>query len=446
VRRGSLHRAVRILRQVGRSRLEGHDDDGELRSERRGGKAPDGAGVASVRWTQVTARNAGSRPSVPLLDLRPAHEALKPELLDDFAELIDSDEFVNGSPVRGFEQAFAEYCGTSFAVGMASGLDALRLALLAAGLERGDEVIVPAQTFVATLEAVLQAGGRPVLVDVGENDWNLAAEAARDAVTPRTRWLLPVHLYGQMADMRALGRLAESAALTVVEDACQAHGAARDGLRPGEAAAAAAFSFYPAKNLGAMGDAGALVTSRPEVAEAARALRTHGESRKYEHELEGYTARLDTIQALVLLRKLRLLDGWNEQRRAAARFYLEALNGVGDLRLPNVPGGSEPVWHLYVIQTARPAELARYLAERGIGTGRHYPHPVHLAPAYAWMGHGQGAFPVAERLAATCLSLPIFPGITDEQLHAVAEGLATFFRGRSRSSRRDRRSVIHGQA
>jgi dTDP-4-amino-4,6-dideoxygalactose transaminase len=388
------------------------------------------------------ASNAGSQPSVPFFDLRPVHGSLKASLIDDFAALIDEGDFVNGAPVREFEQEFARYCGASFAVGVASGLDALRLALLAGGLERGEEVIVPAHTFVATLEAVVQAGGRPVLVDVDKMDCNLDVDAARAAVTPRTRCVLPVHLYGQMADMRALAELAESSRLVLIEDACQAHGALRDDLRPGEAGVAAAFSFYPAKNLGAMGDAGALITPHHDVADAARAIREHGQKRKYEHELEGYTARLDTIQALVLLRKLPLLDRWNEERRAAARFYSEALDGVGDIRVPHVPDGSDPVWHLYVIHTARPVELGRYLAERGVGTGRHYPQPAHLAPAYAWLSHREGAFPVAERLAATCLSLPIFPGITQEQRHAVAAGVAAFFRGPSHPSASSKSSPV----
>jgi dTDP-4-amino-4,6-dideoxygalactose transaminase len=391
------------------------------------------------------ASNSIPQPRVPFLDLQPVHEPLKPRLIDDFAALIDGGMFVNGTPVPTFEEAFATYCGVTFAVGVASGLDALRLGLLAAGLERGEEVILPAQTFVATLEAVVQAGGRPVLVDVDEEDCNLDVDAARTAVTPRTRCVLPVHLYGQMADMRALAALAESRRLFIIEDACQAHGAVRDGLRPGEAGLAAGFSFFPAKNLGAFGDAGALITPREDLADAARALREHGQRRKYEHALEGYTARLDTIQALVLLRKLPLLDRWNEERRSAARFYSETLEGVGDIRVPNVPEGSDPVWHLYVIHTSRPVELGRHLADGGVGTGRHYPQPVHLTPAYAWLGHREGAFPVAERLAARCLSLPIFPGIREDQLHAVATGVAAFFRGPTRRKAASKSSPVAGK-
>jgi dTDP-4-amino-4,6-dideoxygalactose transaminase len=314
-------------------------------------------------------------------------------------------------------------------VGLASGLDALRLALLASGLEPGDEVIVPAATFVATLESVTQAGGVPVVVDVAESDYCLDPAAAAAALGDRTRALMPVHLYGQLSDMAALQTVAADNGLLLVEDACQAHGAVREGIRAGTAGTAAAFSFYPGKNLGAAGDAGALVTGDPELAKTVRALREHGQTAKYVHALEGWTARLDTIQALVLGHKLPLLDGWNEERRAAARHYHEALRGVGDLRLPPVPRGSDPVWHLYVVRTADPEALATFLRGRGIATGRHYPEPVHLTEAYASLGYRPGQFPVAERLARECLSLPIFPGITEPQLEAVVAGVRSFFHG-----------------
>ncbi|HEY7944994.1 MAG TPA: DegT/DnrJ/EryC1/StrS family aminotransferase, partial [Casimicrobiaceae bacterium] len=217
--------------------------------------------------------------------------------------------------------------------------------------------------------------------------------------------------------------------LGVVEDACQAHGAMRDGLRSGAAGTAAAFSFYPGKNLGAFGDAGALTTDDERLAVEVRALREHGQRRKYHHELEGYTARLDTVQAIVLLHKLPLLELWNAQRRAAAAFYLERLQGIGDLALPPVPSGSEPVWHLFVVRTEDPAALAGSLAERGIATGRHYPEPTHLAPAYAYLRHHDGSFPVTEALAASALSLPLFPGISEPQLETTAAAIEAHFRG-----------------
>ena len=338
--------------------------------------------------------------SVPFFDGAPMMDGLKDGILADISELIDSGRFINGPQVAEFEASFAAYCETATCVGAASGLDALRLVLIAAGLEPGDEVIVPAQTFIATFEAVTQAGGVPVVVDVSETDYTMDPAAASAAVTPLTRFLMPVHIYGQMADMRALELVSMSKEIGIIEDACQAHGADRDGIRAGAEGLAAAFSFYPAKNLGAMGDAGALVTSDLALADRVRALREHGQTEKYRHVVEGFTARMDTLQAIVLRHKLQHLDAWNESRRAAARFYSEALDGVGDLRVPPVPENSNPVWHLYVIRTAEPERLAEHLAERGIATGRHYPEPPHLSVAYERLGHAAGDFPVAEAISA----------------------------------------------
>jgi dTDP-4-amino-4,6-dideoxygalactose transaminase len=266
-----------------------------------------------------------------------------------------------------------------------------------------------------------------VLADVSDRDYNLDPEAVAAAVTPRTRVVVPVHLYGQMADMVRLLADAQRRGLHVVEDACQAHGARRDGLGAGEGGQAGAFSFYPAKNLGAFGDAGALVTGDERLAARARALREHGQTAKHCHETVGYTARLDTVQAVVLLRKLPLLSAWTEERRAIAGAYSEALEGVGDLRLPPVPPGSRPVWHLYEIRTGRADELAAFLSERGIQTGRHYPSPVHLTPAFAHLGYGPGAFPVSEALALELVSLPIYPGLGNDRLWAVVTAIREFF-------------------
>jgi dTDP-4-amino-4,6-dideoxygalactose transaminase len=375
---------------------------------------------------QVEDESALTR-SVPFMDLRPMTDAVRAGIMDDLVTLLDTGAFVNGPAVVEFEQAYAEFCGTAFAVGVASGLDALRFALLALELEPEDEVILPANTFIATVEAALQAGARPVLVDVSPVDYNIDISAAETAIGPRTRAVVPVHLYGQLADLRSLGELAGRRGLAVVEDACQAHGALRDGLRPGAATHAAAFSFYPAKNLGAFGDAGALVTNDPAVATRARALREHGQRAKYRHELVGYTGRLDTLQALVLLRKLPWLEEWNTERVVATRYYTKALAGVGDLKLPAVVPGSEPVWHLYVVRTADPEALGAFLSNRGIGTGRHYPEAAHLAPALARLGYGPGAFPVAEALAQEVLSLPLYPGISERQLETVVDAIKDFF-------------------
>jgi dTDP-3-amino-3,4,6-trideoxy-alpha-D-glucose transaminase len=369
------------------------------------------------------------RTAVPFMDLRGVHAPLSAGVLADVAALIDSSAFVNGPAVAEFERAWARWCGARRCVGVASGLDALRLGLLASGLEPGEEVIVPANTFVATVEAIMQAGGRPVIADVSPADYNLDPAAAAGAVGSRTRALLPVHLYGQLADGRALGALARHEGLVVVEDACQAHGARRDGLRAGWFGSAAAFSFYPGKNLGAMGDAGALVTGEDAVADEVTARREHGQRVKNHHELEGYTARLDTIQALVLLRKLPLLAEWTEERRRLAAAYTERLSGVGDLVLPPVPAGSRPAWHLYPVRTADPEALGATLTDAGVATGRHYPVPVHLAPAYAGLGHRRGEFPVAEALAAQLLSLPLYPGLREEQLEAVIAAVRGHFDG-----------------
>jgi dTDP-4-amino-4,6-dideoxygalactose transaminase len=369
------------------------------------------------------------RIDVPFLDLGCVHADLKEQILDDIGALLDSGAFTNGPAVGEFERAFAAYCGRRDCVGVANGTDGIRLALAAAGIAPGDEVIVPANTFVATFEAICQAGGVPVPVDVTELDYNLDVAAAEASLTERTGFLLPVHLYGQLSDMVQVERLAERAGTRIVEDACQAHGAMRDGRRAGGVGVAAAFSFYPGKNLGAIGDAGAVVLDDATLARELRALREHGQHEKYRHAREGWTARLDTVQALVLLRKLPLLGGWNEARRAAAAFYDEELGGVGDLRVPPVPAGSEPVRHLYPVRTQRRDELADFLRARGIGVGIHYPQPPHLSPAYAHLGYAPGDFPVTERLGDELLSLPIYPGISEELLEAVVEAVGAYFDG-----------------
>jgi dTDP-4-amino-4,6-dideoxygalactose transaminase len=367
-------------------------------------------------------------PAVPLLDLSRVHRELREALLADIGAVIDSGTFTSGAQVEAFELEFAARCGAAHCVGLASGLDALRIALIALGIGPGDEVVLPALTFVATLEAVVQAGATAVVVDVRADDYGLDVEAAAAAVTERTRALVPVHLYGQMVDMRALRDLAGRNGLTIVEDACQAHLARRDGLRAGACGAAGAFSFYPGKNLGALGDAGALVMSDAGIAAQARALREHGQRRKYHHDMLGYTARLDTIQATVLLRKLARLPEWNRQRTRAAERYNSALAGVGDVRPLPVPAGSEPVWHLYPVRTSFRAELEHFLGARGIGTGRHYPFPIHETAAYRRAGLPSVPCPVAEVLTGELLSLPIFPGITDEELDTVTGMVAAFFR------------------
>lgn len=382
-----------------------------------------------------TAQRAAHRVSVseasevPFVDLLPSNSAVKEHVLVRIGEMIDRGDFTVGAAVGEFERAFAAYVGRSHCVGVSSGLDALRLALMASSLHPDAEVIVPASTFAATVEAVIQAGGRPIIVDVSDDDYGVDADQVdRAASSGSVTHVLPVHLYGQMADMRRLSRIADVHGLQIVEDACQAHGARRDGLLAGGVGTAGAFSFYPSKNLGAMGDAGAIVTDDPDLAAKALALRAHGEVQKYHHEVSGYTARLDTIQAIALIEKLPLLAEWNRQRQAAAGFYLQALSGIDGLQLPPRPEGSDPVWHLFVVRSQHPEQLAQFLRERGIQTGRHYPVPVHLAPAFHSLGYSPGDFPIAEALAQEGLSLPLYPGITQTRLERVCEAIHEHFR------------------
>jgi dTDP-4-amino-4,6-dideoxygalactose transaminase len=365
---------------------------------------------------------------IPFADLSGLHAPFKEDALAAFDALIERSEFGIGETVAAFEAAFARFCDVDECVGVSNGLDALRLLLQAAGVRPRDEVIVPAMTFIATFAAVSQLGATPVPVDVSWDDYCIDPAAIEAAVGSRTRVLLPVHLYGQLADMAAVAAVAGRLGLPIVEDACQAHGASRAGYTPARGTMGAAFSFYPGKNLGAMGDAGAVVTSDADIAEQVRTLRVHGERAKYRHERIGWTARLDAFQAAILTLKLQRLADWNLERRAIAGLYSELLDAAGDLALPPVAPQSEHVWHLYVVRTSDPAALADHLHARGIATGRHYPEPPHLTEALAPLGHAAGSFPVAEELARTGLSLPIFPGMTETQVEAVVAAVSDYFR------------------
>jgi dTDP-4-amino-4,6-dideoxygalactose transaminase len=365
--------------------------------------------------------------TVPFMDLRHVNACVADLVLADVADTIAGGAFVEGPAIARFERMFADYCGVREGVALASGLDALRLALIAFGVGAGDEVIVPAETFIATFEAVSQAGATPVVVDVTDSDYTIDPDQVEACIGPRTRAVVPVHLYGQMADMRRMHAVADGRGVHLIEDACQAHGAVRDGLRAGAAGDAAAFSFYPSKNLGAMGDAGALTTEDVEVADTVRLLRSHGQLTKGVSVYPGYTARMDTLQAAVLGHKLPLLNGWNDDRRAAAGYYSAALEGVGDVRPLPVPEESDPVWYLYPLRTDSAERMQAFLSERGIGTGRHYSQPPHLSAAYASLGHGRGSFPVAEALSDQLVSLPMFPGITEAQLARVVDEVREYF-------------------
>jgi dTDP-4-amino-4,6-dideoxygalactose transaminase len=361
---------------------------------------------------------------VPFVDLKTQGHRLLPEYQAALASVVDQAAYIMGPELRDFEAAFAEFCACPHVVGVSTGTDALILAYRAAGIGPGDEVILPVNTFLATAEAVTHVGGTPVLVDCLPDTANIDPAAIEAVVTKRTKAVVPVHLFGQPADMDAVTAVAKRHGLVVIEDACQAHGATHKGRPTGSLATIAAFSFYPAKNLGALGDGGAITTADAEMAETVRVLRNHGEKTKSNHTVVGYCFRLDNLQAAFLQIKLTHLPDWNRARRAAAKRYhqlLAAVTGVTPiLERPDV----EAVYHLYVVQVDDRDGVRAKLGDAGVDTGIHYPVPIHLQPAYAHLGYKQGAFPVAERLAGRILSLPMFPEITPEQIEYVVEQLA----------------------
>ena len=363
------------------------------------------------------------RVTVPFLDLKPAHLALRPQLLEATARVLDSGWFVLGKEVEAFERLFAERCGAAHCVGVSNGLDALHLILRAYGITEGDEVIVPSNTYIATWLAVSYAGARPVPVEPVERTYNLDPERVEAAITPRTRAILAVHLYGQAADMAPLRDIAARRGVRLIEDAAQGHDASCRGQLAGNLGDAAGFSFYPGKNLGALGDAGAVVTSDAALAGRVRVLANYGSRLKYHNEEKGFNCRLDELQAALLRVKLGALDGGNEERRGLAAHYLRGLADVPGLTLPFVPDWAEPVWHLFVVRHPRRDALQKTLAEAGIGTLIHYPIPPHLQPAYAELGLGVGAFPVAEAIHREVLSLPLWPGLGEERVETVIESV-----------------------
>lgn len=386
---------------------------------------------------------------IPFLDLVTPHVALEEELVSAFRQSLHTAGFVGGRPVEEFEKAFAEFCHAGYAVGVNSGTDALRFALTACGVGAGDAVVTVPNTFIATTEAISQAGASPEFVDVDEGTCNMSVQAlesylqqqcARDGsgklVSKRSgrpiKAILPVHLYGQMVDMDPILELAEKYGLIVIEDACQAHGAEyfskkhNAWMRAGSMGHAAAFSFYPGKNLGACGEAGAATTNDPAVAQKMKLLRDHGQAKKYYHDVEGYNGRLDTIQASFLHIKLPHLPGWNASRREHAAEYNRLFKGNPEVTLPVEPSWSRPIYHLYVIRVQDRQGLIDHLKKAGIGTGIHYPIPLHLQKAYSALNYAPGAFPVTERAAAQIVSLPMFPQLTSEQQARVAQEVYAF--------------------
>jgi len=354
------------------------------------------------------------------------HAAVRAETLAAMARVYDSNWYVLGEEVAQFEQEYSQFSEVSHTVGVGNGLEALTLALRTLGIGPGDEVLVPSNTYIATWLAVTHVGATPVPVEPDPATSNLDPARLAAALTPRTRAILPVHLYGQPCRMPEILAFAAQHGLAVVEDNAQAQGATFGGQRTGSFGAVNATSFYPTKNLGALGDAGAITTNDAALAEQLRCLRNYGAAHKNHHELPGYNSRLDELQAAVLRVKLPHLPTWTQQRRQLAAWYDACLAGTPGLQLPAVAAGAEPVWHLYVVHTARRDALRQHLAAQGIETLVHYPVPPHLQPAYAALGWPVGSLPIAEKLAATCLSLPLWPGMTERMVARIAQVLRSF--------------------
>ncbi|HKT80053.1 MAG TPA: DegT/DnrJ/EryC1/StrS family aminotransferase [Vicinamibacterales bacterium] len=368
--------------------------------------------------------------TVPFVDLQSHHRPLAQELHAAFTRVMDRSSFILGEEVAQFEREFAVYVGSAEAVGVSSGLDALRLSLVALGVGEGDEVILPANTYIATALAVSACGARPVLVDVEERTFGLAPDLVQKAITPRTKAIIPVHLYGQPCQIDRVMAVAKEAGLAVVEDACQAHGARTDDNRAcGTIGDAGCFSFYPSKNLGAFGDGGMVVTNRRDIADRLRLLRDYGQERKYHHVAKGFNSRLDGLQAALLRVKLPHLDEANTRRAKHAATYARGLAASG-IQLPEALPAPSHIYHLYVIRTSNRDGLMKHLSSFGIQTGIHYPIPIHQQPAYADLGYRSGAFPVTERLAGEILSLPMYPELTTEQVQAVISAVDGFVAGR----------------
>lgn len=361
--------------------------------------------------------------SIPFLDLKAPHRELRAELREAFERVLDSGWYILGEEVKQFEREFAEYCQVDNCVGVGNGLEALHLILRAYGIGDGDEVIVPSNTYIATWLAVSYAGATPIPVEPDERTYNIDPSRIEDAITPRTRAIIAVHLYGQPADMDAINLIAQKHQLKVIEDAAQAHGARYKGRRVGSLGDAAGFSFYPGKNLGAIGDGGAVTTNDQELAEKVRILCNYGSRIKYENEVKGFNSRLDELQAAFLRVKLRALDEWNARRKVLAAEYILQLLDTIELRLPFVPDWADPVWHLFIVRHSERNVLQNRLAKARVGSMVHYPIPPHLQGAYAEFDYHEGAFPIAERIHCEVLSLPIGPHLERDALCRVIKAV-----------------------
>lgn len=371
----------------------------------------------------MTVSQAETMTTIPLVDVRAAHAQVAAEIQAGFEEVMGTAAFINGEVVAAFEREYAAFTAVAHCVGVANGTDALELALRAAEVPAGAEVIMPANTFVATAEAVIRAGARPAFIDVDPDHLLLDPGCLQATLNQQTGAVIPVHLFGQMAPMAAIADVVAQRGTVIIEDAAQAHGATQDGRSAGSFGLLAGVSFYPGKNLGAYGDAGAVLTDSSEHARRIRLLGDHGSERRYEHLTIGFNSRLDTLQAVVLRAKLRGLAAGNQARRRAAGRYDELLADLAEAILPRTAPGNEHVWHLYTIRVPHRDEVLRRLHDDGIGAGIHYPVPVHLQPAFRHLGYGPGDFPVAEAAAGQLLSLPLYPQITREQQVRVADAV-----------------------
>jgi len=364
--------------------------------------------------------------TVPFLDLKQQYQTLRQGLNPAIQAVLDSAQYIQGPKVSEFEHSFAAYCGVKEAVAVDSGTAALHLILTALGIGPGDEVVVPTNTFIATAAAVQVTGAKPIFMDAHPDTWQMDLRTLPEVVTERCRAVIAVHLYGQPVSIEALAEICKQKSITLIEDAAQAHGASFGDRRVGSFGRAAAFSFYPGKNLGAFGDGGSITTDDTQLADRLRRLRDHGRLTKYEHDEVGFNFRMDAIQGTVLNYKLRFLDQWNQRRRFWAAQYREALEGL-PLRLPQSIPETQPVHHLFPVCCKTRDALAKYLASRGIETGIHYPVPLHLQPAFRNLGYKRGDFPVAEEVTDTILSLPIFPELTEQQFDHVCHSIIAFF-------------------
>jgi dTDP-4-amino-4,6-dideoxygalactose transaminase len=358
---------------------------------------------------------------VPFLDLKVQYRTLRTEIDEAIGQVFEQAAFSGGTFVAGFEKEFASFCGSPYAIGVGSGTEALWLALCALGVNPGDEIITVPNSFIATAEAISLCGARPVFVDVEESTYNMDPTLLESAITPRTKAVIPVHLFGQTADMDPILKIAARHGLFIIEDACQAHGAEYKGIKAGSMGEAGCFSFYPGKNLGAYGEAGMVVTKDPALAEKVRMIRDHGQSQKYHHHRIGWNARMDGIQGAVLNVKLKRLTQWNEARRRNAHRYHALLGDIPDLAIPHEAPYGRHVYHIYAIRVRNRDRLIALLAEGGIACGIHYPVPIHLQQAYGFLNLQEGSFPVAERCAKEFVSLPMFPELSDKQVEYVSQ-------------------------